>query len=623
MKTSFLLRYFSVLLTVLFLASEGKTQGCISCTTSPCLALRWANSYDDAFNKQDYGKAITTDASGYSYVTGQSTVTAGSPADRSVVTIKYDPTGSIVSGWPQIYGHTNSSPYDDGEAGNAIAVDGSGNVWVAATLQNGTTYKYDMALLEYNSSGVLQTGYPKYYAEASTYYDFTEAITLVVKDATHVYVGGTSVNGTSYYGKVLMNNPSGGWYWTYTFSGSNLTNTPHNETCDMKLNSAGTYLYVTGEKNNGTAGGDVFLAKIDASTTGGSASWTQTYAYGGGGDDLSNAIYVDGSDNCYLAGSTYVSLSQLNNAFIMKYNSSGALQWISTYNSVLNDAYVDIGGTGTDSRGDAVIYTTGYRTISNSNQKNADYITAAYLISTGALSTGWSQNPKIYDGSAAGNNSNGGEPLGTDRAYALEYDATNNKVFVTGVTFDSLCPGQNNINITTLRYAGTTGALEWNASYDYGSDAINWKDDVTSKNALAIQNNVVCTGVDAFVNGDHLTTSAYNDYITIKYSFVCCHACGAPEGSGDPGKLGNDQFTGAGIYPDPFTGNATLKVAGPAVINGVLMIYDISGKEVREISSINSNSIQIEQGNMPNGIYYFRLSDVNGEIASGKFVISE
>jgi hypothetical protein len=76
--------------------------------------------------------AIGTDKSGNTYVTGYSPAASGT---NSIVTIKYKPDGSQV--WLQSYNGLASG----NDAGNAIAVDKNGNVYVTGyeTLQGGGT----------------------------------------------------------------------------------------------------------------------------------------------------------------------------------------------------------------------------------------------------------------------------------------------------------------------------------------------------------------------------------------------------------------------------------------------------------------------------------------------------
>jgi hypothetical protein len=80
--------------------------------------------------------------------------------------------------------------------------------------------------------------------------------------------------------------------------------------------------------------------------------------------------------------------------------------------------------------------------------------------------------------------------------------------------------------------------------------------------------------------------------------------------------------SGVNFFPNPFSISSTLKIESQKIHNATLSIYDISGKSVRTITSVISNTIEIEKGDLLNGIYFYSLSDVNGEIASGRFIIA-
>jgi hypothetical protein len=94
-----------------------------------------------------------------------------------------------------------------------------------------------------------------------------------------------------------------------------------------------------GEANGGTE--DAFIAKYDSS---GNLQWLRQLgsvsasAGASSGSDSCNGITVDTFDNVYCGGYTTGSLGEANggdvDAFITKFDSSGALQWVRQLGSV-------------------------------------------------------------------------------------------------------------------------------------------------------------------------------------------------------------------------------------------------------------------------------------------------
>jgi hypothetical protein len=100
----------------------------------------WTNYYPQSATGVSVSSAIAVDLSNNSYVTGFS---PGTNSGNDIVTIKYDQNGNQI--WLQRY----SSPGNGNAAGNAIAVDNTGNVYIAGydtTTAGGT----EMVLIKYS-----------------------------------------------------------------------------------------------------------------------------------------------------------------------------------------------------------------------------------------------------------------------------------------------------------------------------------------------------------------------------------------------------------------------------------------------------------------------------------------
>jgi uncharacterized protein YijF (DUF1287 family) len=256
-----------------------------------------------------------------------------------------------------------------GDAGGGIAVDGSGNVFVAGhsnatwgTPVNAFAGGRDVFAAKLNSSGVRQ--WHTFLGSASD--DYGSGI--AIDGNGNVYVVGTSyttwetpVNAHAGGADVFAAkfNSNGVRQWN-TFLGSGSDDWGDGITVDGSGN-----VYVVGSSsatwgapvNAYAGGGDAFAAKLNSN---GVRQWN-TFL-GSGSDDSGGGIAVDGSGNVYVTGSSGATWGVPVNphagwpsdAFVAKLNSNGARQW----NTFLGSADFD-SGSGIEIDGSKNIYVTG------------------------------------------------------------------------------------------------------------------------------------------------------------------------------------------------------------------------------------------------------------------------
>ncbi|MGK5094554.1 SBBP repeat-containing protein [Deltaproteobacteria bacterium TL4] len=225
----------------------------------------------------------------------------------------------------------NSGGTDD--FGNGIAVDNRGNVYVTGETDGSfNSFKNkgsrDILLIKYDANGGKQ-----WETQWGTD-DLDEGFKVSVDQQENVYVTGISggdLDGLKNQGNndvfLAKYDGSGQKLWTH------LIGSPYLEDVSgMAIDSSGN-VYLTGEtwgnfENQSNQGlSDAYLVKFNSN---GAILWTQMIATTL--DDTGNGITVDHLGNIYVSGYTHKSVDSENldeegNGFLAQYNSDGEVQW--------------------------------------------------------------------------------------------------------------------------------------------------------------------------------------------------------------------------------------------------------------------------------------------------------
>ncbi len=316
----------------------------------------WTRRYNGPANTYDIAYAIAVDSSRNVYVTGYSEGT-GTSADYT--TIKYNTNGDTQ--WVRRY----NGPGNNWDRAFAIAVDRQGNVYVTGESYNSSTNN-DYATVKYNSAGVEQ--WVKRYTGAGSDYDAAYAI--AVDSSGNVYVTGYIHNPASSYDYATIKyNSNGDTLWVRKYNGPDNND---DQAASLAVDGQGN-VYVTGYSSGATTSADYATIKYNSA---GDTVWVRRYNGTGNYTDGANAIAVDGSGNVYVTGYSNGSSTDDDYATV-KYNSVGVEQWVARYNGPGN--YVDEAKSiAVDNTGN--VYVTGS---SNGSGSNTDYATIKYN-STGA-----------------------------------------------------------------------------------------------------------------------------------------------------------------------------------------------------------------------------------------------
>jgi len=340
---------------------------------------------------------------------------------------QYETSSGFIVSWTKQLG----TGADDSASG--VAVDSSNNVYVTGHTKgaldgNTSSGGYDIFLVKYNSSGSKQ--WTKQFGTSSVDY----ARGVAVDSSGNVYVTGEFASGPRSNIFLVKYNSSGIKQWTQQL-GANGPDSGRGVTVDSLDN-----IYITGSTKGGLDGNtnsgsyDIFLVKYNSS---GSIQWSTLY--GNADVDQGHGVVTDSSNNIYITG-------QLTNSLgLIKYDSSGIRQWT-----------IDYRQAGYYGRGVAVdssdnIYLTG------SGFTNAeDYILAKYNSSG---SQQWFRRLTMPDSVEVG------------RGVAVD---SSNNVYVTGYTNGALDgnTSSGSYDIFLVKY-NSSGSIQWTkqfgtSSVDYG-----------------------------------------------------------------------------------------------------------------------------------------------------------
>ncbi|MFA5033598.1 MAG: SBBP repeat-containing protein [bacterium] len=507
----------------------------------------WVARYDGSAHQGDGAFAIAVDDSGNVYVAGASGDTFAYP---DYLTIKYNSAGDTV--WVRKY----DGPDNDGDNAYAIAVDKNGNVYVTGRSVGIGTY-YDYATIKYNSAGDV-VWVRRYDWGGGTGDKDDEASAIAVDDSGNVYVTGRA-NGYV----TIKYNSFGDSVWVSHYTGTGTGDTPfaHAITVDNNGN-----VYVTGES------GYTDYATIKYNSFGDTV-WVRTYSgtgkgyknlkeyghtktkgltWGGGG----TGIAVDINGNVYVTGCITTGVYPYTDYATIKYNSVGDTIWTRRYYGPDSTRKDEATALAIDNNGN--VYVTGK---SYASGNNPDYATIKYNNSGDTM---WVRR---YNG--PGNS--------YDWANSIAVDNIGN-TYVTGRSCDT---GTYYPDYVTIKY-NSSGGEEWVQRYNGPGN------DFDNAYSIAVDNKGY-----VYVTGDSYGfSSSGDDCTTIKYS------CVGVEESNMKNQISNIQ-----IFPNPFTQTTIIKLENSKLKESKIQIYDICGRLVRT----TNNNILGED--LKKGVYFVKIND--------------
>lgn len=601
------------------------------------VSQEWVARYDGPNTNNDAANAITVDAAGNVYVTGDS---RGNGTNTDYATIKYNSSG--VQQWVARY----NGPGNRADVAESIAVDQTGNVYVTGHSQGTSDIFGDYATIKYNASGVQQ-----WVARYNGPGNFTDIAYSVAVDASgNVYVTGYSYgNDPSSDYLTIKYNSSGVQQWEARYNAGGGSDQPST----LLLDSQGN-VYVTGySQTSPSIDADYLTIKYNSS---GVQQWTARYDGPAHMYDQPRHMALDVSGNVYVTGLT-TDYDTLWDYATVKYNSSGVQQWTAVYNGPNNlvDAATSVAVDGSGN-----VYVTGWSATVPNPVYNGDYATIKYSPSgiqewvsrydgpSGgmdvALSLKVDEWGNVFVSGYSGGSGTGmdcatvkyntsgsqewvarynGPGNGADEGTAIATDGSGN-IYVTGFSTNA------DLDYTTIKYHDTplpVAMAYFNSTVKENNVTLNWSTVVEENNAgfrierkSEDENRWKEIG---FVNGYGSTTEekhyAFNDYELSKGKYQYRLKQIDYNGNYEYHSLNSDVIIGAPhafevsqSYPNPSNPRSKIDFQMPFDGNVSLRVYDISGKEVAVLidrfKQADFYSVEFDGSNLASGVYFYRIT---------------
>ncbi len=290
----------------------------------------WTRQFGTALVERTYGAA--TDSDGNVYVVGstEGDLSGTSAGEADAYVRKYDASGTVQ--WTQQFGTAA------GDGATAVAVDASGNVYVAGNTLGSlgganVGAAVDAFLRKYDSAGAVQ--WTRQLGTSVADYAWGVAVdgsgNVVIVGDTAGALGGTNAGGL-YDAYARKFAPNGSVLWTKQFG------TAGTDTARGVVAGGGDSVTLTGTTEGALVGtnqgaGDAYVRRLDSA---GTAVWTSQF--GTPNTDAGTALVVVSDGSTIVTGHTHGALFGTNagdaDVFVRKYSSSGNVQSFEQFGTI-------------------------------------------------------------------------------------------------------------------------------------------------------------------------------------------------------------------------------------------------------------------------------------------------
>jgi hypothetical protein len=266
----------------------------------------WENEFTHpGGTAKSYGTALALDQSGNIYVAGTGKLASSGGYDLLVV--KYSSSGS--QSWQYVF----NGGGDD--IGTGIVVDANGNAYISVASQ-GTSTGFDYRLLKLNSSGSVLWNNAHNFSNLD---DFPVGIELS-SDGSEAIVSGVSASSFTVWNfATIKRSASNG-----SLAATNITNAQGvvlDEPAGFGKDASGNF-YISGTVATSPGNTIIKTIKLDASLN---TVWQTSYD-GAGKNSKARTISVDESGNAYVGGLD-TDADENAHSLLIKYDASGTEQW--------------------------------------------------------------------------------------------------------------------------------------------------------------------------------------------------------------------------------------------------------------------------------------------------------